>query len=331
LSALSLGTLYGRIARARRSWYERYPHARRQLERPVISVGNLRVGGTGKTPVVAALARLLTTMGHTPAVLSRGYARRVQDDGVVVVSDGAGVRVGVDASGDEPQMLARALPGVLVLVSPDRYLAGRLAESRLGATVHLLDDGFQHLRLARSVELLLLSAADLEEAVLPSGALREPADATRLADAVLVHGSEEEAARVAAAAGVSTAFALSTHYTPLRWSDDGAELPAVPHRVVAVAAIGRPERFFDALASLGHDVVDRIAFRDHHWFTPADLQRAANAAAKAGPGCVVVTTEKDAVRLPASTRWAVLPMEVGIGPAEGFASWLRARVPRSGL
>ena len=134
----ALSTIYGRVARMRRSWYERHPQSRRSLERPVISVGNLSVGGSGKTPVVAALARLLLTMGQRPAILSRGYARRRSSDGVVVVSDGARVLEPVENSGDEPQMLARTLPNVPVLVCTDRHLAGRLAERRFGATVMLL-------------------------------------------------------------------------------------------------------------------------------------------------------------------------------------------------
>ena len=122
-----LSASYGRLARLRRSWYERHPQAQRILERPVISVGNLSVGGSGKTPVVATLARLLMAMGHRPAILSRGYARRRNVDGVVVVSDREGVLEPVENSGDEPQMLARELPGVPFLVCPDRHLAGRLA------------------------------------------------------------------------------------------------------------------------------------------------------------------------------------------------------------
>jgi tetraacyldisaccharide 4'-kinase len=325
LTALSLGSVYGGVARMRRSWYERHPYARRRLSRPVVSIGNLRVGGTGKTPVVSALAKLLLSMGHRPAVLSRGYGRLVKNDGVTVVSDGTRVRVGVEVSGDEPQMLATALPGVPVLVSTDRHLAGRLAEQHFAVSVHLLDDGFQHLALARDVELLLLSPADLDEGVLPSGRLRESLHAARVADAVLVPGSQEDATRVARAVNVGTAFALRARYAPLHWSDDGTELPAGPHRLVAVSAIARPERFFDALTGLGHEVAGRLAFRDHHWFTAADLQRAAEMAVQARAHCVV-TTAKDAVRLAAGTQWAVLPMELAIEPAADFAAWLAGRV-----
>ena len=119
-----------------------------------------------------------------PAILSRGYARRTRSDGVVVVSDRERVLAGVESSGDEPQMLARSLLGVPVLVAPDRYLAGSLAERQFGCTVHLLDDGFQHMQLARDINLLVMSSDDLKESLLPAGRLREPLDAASSADAL---------------------------------------------------------------------------------------------------------------------------------------------------
>jgi tetraacyldisaccharide 4'-kinase len=174
-----------------------------------------------KTPVVAYIARLLRQHGHVPSILTRGYGRRRAHDGVVVVSDGERVRAGLDESGDEPLMLAKQLTGVPVLVSPDRYLAGRLAERHFACTVHLLDDGFQHLQLARETNLLIVEPSDLDAQVLPAGPLREPIDAGRMADAVLVAGSSDEAARVGARLGLSMAFRLTRRYgavTPL----DGA-------------------------------------------------------------------------------------------------------------
>jgi tetraacyldisaccharide 4'-kinase len=136
--------LYALGARVRRRTLSS-SDAQRRLDRPVVSVGNLSVGGSGKTPLVAYIARLLEDAGERPAILSRGYARTRPEDGVTVVSDGIRLRADLERAGDEPLMLARALPRVPVLVCADRYLAGRLAELRLGATAHLLDDGFQHL------------------------------------------------------------------------------------------------------------------------------------------------------------------------------------------
>ena len=147
----TLSAAYSAAAAWRRQWYARDPSRRRTLTRPVVSVGNLRVGGTGKTPTVEYLARLLVANGERPVILTRGYARRRPLDGVTIVSDGTAIRADLDTAGDEPLMLARALPGVPVLVGADRHLSGRLAERRFGATVHLLDDGFQHVALARGV------------------------------------------------------------------------------------------------------------------------------------------------------------------------------------
>src|SRR4051812_35187847 len=148
--------MYAAVARRRRERYAGRPDLRRRLRRPVISVGNLAVGGRGKTPMVATITRVLLEMGERPAILSRGYARTHYEDGVVVVRDAAGIRSDLGRAGDEPLMLARQLEGAAVLVSSERYLAGRVAEHHLGATVHVLDDGFQHLQLDRDVDILLI-------------------------------------------------------------------------------------------------------------------------------------------------------------------------------
>ena len=306
----------------RRSWYERHPQSRRSLDRPVISVGNLSVGGSGKTPIVAALARMLLDRGQRPAILSRGYARRHATDGVVVVSDRNRVLEPVENSGDEPQMLARALPGVPVLVCADRHLAGRLAEKQFDATVMLLDDGFQHLALGRNVDVLVMPASDLDDAVLPSGRLREPLDAASSADCVLVPGSREDASRVAAMFDRMPVFRVTNHFGSLQGLDASAPSGT---RVVAVAGIARPERFFTTLREQGFEIVRELRFPDHHWFSSDDLDRI-RTIAKELSADLVVTTEKDAVRVVPQSGWAVLPMTAVIEPPELFSSWLRERL-----
>jgi tetraacyldisaccharide 4'-kinase len=330
----ALSALYGRATAIRRSWYERHPSSRRRLARPVISVGNLAVGGSGKTPIVAALACMLVEMGHRPAILSRGYARRKAGEGVTVVSDGHRMVATVDESGDEPLMLARALPAVPVLVSGDRFLSGSLAEHRLGASVLLLDDGFQHLQLARTIDLLVVSVTDLDDQVLPAGRLREPLAAARAADALLVHGGDDARERVAARLGRKPAFDVRVAFEPLQRLAAGqataGERPVEGrHRVLAVAGIARPERFVDALRQQGHEVVGAMMFRDHHWFTPDDVARVVAAARNAGAD-LVATTEKDAVRVEAlaaasGMTWAVLPMRASIHPA-AFRGWIADRL-----
>ena len=293
----ALSVVYGRIARARRDWYERRPDRRVRLERPVISVGNLTVGGSGKTPIVAALARLLRSRGERPAILSRGYARERSPDGVVVVSDGQRVIAPLESSGDEPAMLAHALAGVAVLVCAERALAGQLAVRAFGSTVLLLDDGFQHVQLARDVDLLVASPDDLDDRVLPAGRLREPLDAAARADAVLVHGTAADAATIAARLGVRAAFAVERQYQPLHWLGSSAACEQqCCERVIAVAGIARPRRFFDALANLRWTVAREMAFRDHHQYSQRDVERVTAAARDVG-ATMIVTTEKDAVRL----------------------------------
>ena len=235
----------------------------------------------------------------------------------------------MEDSGDEPQMLARQLRGVPVLVGHDRYLAGRLAERRFDASVMLLDDGFQHLQLARSVDLLVASRQDLTERVLPAGLLREPLTAARSADAVLVYGTAEEAAQVADTLGVADAFAVAIDYGALQGLGT-TDAVANGCRVVAVAGIARPRRFFTALRERGFEVARELTYRDHYWFSTADIGRIAAVAQDAGADAVV-TTAKDAVRLEpvvraSGIRWAVLPMDAAIEPAAPFLAWLGSRV-----
>ena len=326
MSALS--ALDGGVARLRRSWYERVPASRVQLARPVISVGNLVAGGSGKTPVVAAVATVLIRLGRRPAILSRGYGRSRRAADVVIVTGGSGPLASVDESGDEPQMLARDVAGVPIVVAADRASAGRAAIERFDSDVLILDDGFQHLRLERTIDLLVLSAADLVDTVLPSGRLREPLSAARAADAVLVYGSAIEADQIARQVAVSRSFFVTSRQPPLR-SFHGP-VPIGQPRVAAVAGIARPQRFFDALRRQGHDVIREFTFPDHHWFTAAEVRHVERLARDLHADAVV-TTAKDAVRLERhrdafTVPWAILPLEVSIEPGAEFESWLRQRL-----
>jgi tetraacyldisaccharide 4'-kinase len=325
-------SIYAAAASARRSYFQR-PGRQRRLAQPVVSIGNLRVGGTGKTPTVAHVARILVALGETPAILSRGYARASAPDGVVVVSDGRRIRADLNRSGDEPMMLARAVDGARVLVSTDRYLAGRLAEVHLGATVHLLDDGFQHLTLARGTDVLLVSAEDIADArTLPAGRLRESLSAASSAHAILVpSGTDEQARTVASSLGVEAGFRLVRHLAePLRLDLHGAGAPvARPTAVLAAAGIARPERFFDDLRASGWDVKGTVAFPDHHRFSRSDANALVEQARSAGARAIV-TTEKDLVRLlpfrPLALPVIWLPLEVRIEPAPLFRDWLASRL-----
>src|SRR5688572_25440406 len=281
-------------------------------------------------------------MGHRPAILSRGYGRTNRPGDVVIVSDGTSPLVPVEESGDEPQMLARDLAGVPIVVCADRFRAGLAAIERFNPDALILDDGFQHLQLARTIDLLVISPADLTEQVLPSGRLREPLSAARTADAVLVFGDAENAGRVAGDVGVPHSFFVTRRFLPLRLllgpPEGGHYVPplsgppegghyATP--VVAVAGIARPERFFDALRN-NHVVVRELVFADHHWFTEADVRDVERQALEHG-AVAVVTTAKDGVRLERhraamSLPWAILPIQVSIEPGTAFESWLQHRL-----
>jgi tetraacyldisaccharide 4'-kinase len=302
------------------------------LSRPVVSIGNVAVGGSGKTPLVAHVARLLVESGYRPAVLSRGYGRRTPSHGTTIVSDGSRILADVDRAGDEPLMLARAVPGVPVLVGASRYASGRLAEERFGATVHLLDDGFQHVQMARDVDLLVVSEDDLKDRPLPIGRLREPLAAAAQADAAIVPAGYPVAVdRVARAVGIATAFQMTRAISAPHTIAAAAEPIVVPpeSRVFAVAGIARPERFFADVDAAGWRIVGQLAFRDHHIFTQADVRRITGAARNAA-AAIVLTTEKDAVRLErcdlTGLPIAAVPLVVGVEPADAFRAWLLDRL-----
>lgn len=318
-----LSALYAALARRRRERYARRPDLRRRLRRPVISVGNLAVGGRGKTPVVAALVRVLVAAGERPAVLSRGYGRTQPEDGVVVVNAPDGIRADLGRAGDEPLMLARQLPGVPILVASDRYLAGRLAEHHFNVTVHVLDDGFQHFQLDRDLDLVIVAPEDLDPAALtlPSGRLREAPDALVAADAILSASSSVEMP----AGDQRPLFTLRRQLGVLAGEGGVAVTPGMP--VLAVSGIANPSRFVSDLRDAGWHVAQSLAFRDHHPYDEAAVTRIVTAAHTCGAKAVV-TTEKDFVRLlpfrPFPLPVVYLPLTMEIEPTAEFRGWLEA-------
>jgi tetraacyldisaccharide 4'-kinase len=335
----SLGQVVGRVAGLRRRYYDGPWSPRQRLGRPVISVGNLAAGGSGKTPIVAALASMLVDAGERPAILTRGYGRTNAAPGVVVVSDGETLHADLARAGDEPLMLARGLRGVGVFVAAERALAGALAERRFGATVHLLDDGFQHLGLARDIDLVVVSPDDERDRVIPAGRLREPLSALARADALLVPNvTVIEARAMAARCGVERAFGVVRTPAAPRLVEPWGMAPRLPRsaRVVAVAGIARPARFFDDVERAGWTVVDRVSFADHHPFSAEDIAALA-ARARDAHADLVLTTEKDVMRLlpwrplPMPVAW--IPLSVTIEPTDDFHLWLlwRLRQGRSAV
>ncbi len=262
----------------------------RWLKQPVISVGSCSAGGAGKTPVVLLLAEALGRRGFAVRILTRGYGRESK---AVERVDPAG-----DAKwyGDEPMLLAQRSGGK-VYVGADRYEAGSLAEREAageGGVVHVLDDGFQHRKLGRDVDIVLLTREDTEDALLPAGNLRESLGALREADVIVLREEELEwtGAFVARLGGPATVWVVRR---ALRFDE------AVPGRPVVFCGTARPKDFTAMLAGVGCRAVETIAFADHHAYGEEDLTRLVEDATAVGADGFV-TTEKDAVKLTAEMR-----------------------------
>ncbi len=306
-----LAPLYWATVTTRNAAHNRGLLHAESLRIPVISVGNVSFGGTGKTPTVVALVRELVRLGRHPAILTRGYGRRVRQLEVVV---GPEPRQRVEEIGDEPMEMAHMLPGVPVVVESDRVRGGMEAQ-RLGADVVVLDDGFQHRRLCRDLDLVLLDASDPWGGGRPPpfGRLREPLRGLRRASAVivtkvpadwreLVAGIEARLTHIAPGLPV-----LAARLRPARvrtsegWQ--GREVLAGA-RVMAFAGLGRPQGFAESLEEAGAELVARRWFADHHRYTARELAKIVQAAAALD--AVPVTTFKDAVKLPrAAPVWVV--------------------------
>lgn len=303
--------LYELGVRARVAAYRNKLFKTFRLKAPVISVGNLTVGGTGKTPCVAFIAATLRDSGHQVAILSRGYKR--QTDGRVEVSNGTDILCSSAESGDEPFLLAQTCPGVRVVVDSDRVAAGRWLESRAPISVFVLDDAYQHLRLARDLNLLLVDATEPldQAAMVPFGRLREPLTELRRADAVIVTRSDRLANSAAKASLIETITKFARPSTPIFFaqhqmtrlrnlqSQQFASLAEFAGRnVAAVSGIARPESFIRDLSAAEMQIVLRRDFADHHRYSATEF---ADVLAQAHAACAeaIIVTEKDAANLPA--------------------------------
>jgi tetraacyldisaccharide 4'-kinase len=286
----------------------------RRLSQPVISIGNLSTGGAGKTPLTIALARALTARGVSVDVLSLGYGRRDRS-AARVRTEGA-----AEQFGDEPLLIARAA-GVPVYVAAERFDAGRLAEADAApASVHILDDGFQHRQLYRDIDILLLNREDWHDRLLPAGNLRETLQAARRASAIAIPEQDTELERE---------LRLWGWAGPVWHLRREMEVPPVTGPVVAFCGIARPDQFFLGLEAAGAKLAAWKVYRDHHRYTPRDLERLREMAANRGVA-EVLTTKKDAVRMGALA--SALPLKtVGLRVEIEAAAldWLIERIQQS--
>jgi tetraacyldisaccharide 4'-kinase len=271
-----LASMFGLGVRARNALYDRGILPAKRLEGPVVSVGNLSVGGSGKTPFVILVGQLLKTRGVTFDILSRGYGRQTR--GVALVDPGGSSH----DFGDEPLLMARRL-GVPVVVGEDRYQAGRLAEAKFGPQLHLLDDGFQHRALARDFDIVMATPEDARDRLLPAGRLREPRSALRRADAVvLTSGASPDP------------FPLDGK---LVWRVRRGILPNnVPASPLVFCGIARPQNFLLQLRTAGIEPIAEALFADHHAYTEQDIRELLKLRQQSEAGGFV-TTEKDAINL----------------------------------
>jgi tetraacyldisaccharide 4'-kinase len=302
-----LTSLYGIVVATRNALYDRGTLPPRCLQGPVVSVGNISIGGSGKTPFVVHLGELLKQREIKFDILSRGYGRKSRGPQIV---DPAGSPADF---GDEPLLLARRLK-VPVIVGEERHAAGLLAEKNFGPQLHLLDDGFQHRALARDFDIVLLTPDDADDRLLPSGRLREPKKSLRRADAVVMTSG------------------ASPEWFPLDgkliWTIRRGLAPKdVPERPVVFCGIARPNTFLLQLRVAGIEPVAQAFYRDHHAYTVQDIRDLLQLREKSEAGGFV-TTEKDAinlgVHLPALQPLAVVPVTMELtDPADAIDTMLR--------
>ena len=304
-----LSALFGAAVRARNEFYDRGTLQVHRLQGPVVSIGNLSTGGAGKTPFLILLGELLTQRSIFFDVLSRGYRR--ESKGIALV-DAAGT---ARQFGDEPLLIARKL-GVPVIVGEDRLAAGQYAEQNFGPQLHLLDDGFQHRRLARDFDIVMLTPTDVRDSLLPGGRLREPLSALSRAHAVVLSGNLPSESIPA--------------FVKLRWRVQRSIFaPNITEACVAFAGIARPDPFFSQLQQGGLNIVATQKFRDHHPYTGKDVQTLVRLRDR-HRATAFVTTEKDAVNLGEQLRDLgtvhVVPLRMELENADAAMHELLTRI-----
>jgi tetraacyldisaccharide 4'-kinase len=308
-----LSSLFGLGVRTRNALYDRGIARERKVRGPVVSIGNLSVGGSGKTPFVLMLAELLKERGIRFDILSRGYGRQTQ--GVSLVDPAGSAR----DFGDEPLLLARRL-GVPVVVGEERYRGGVFAEKKFGPQLHLLDDGFQHRSLARDFDIVLITPEDIRDRLLPAGRLREPLTSLRRADAVvLTSGATQDSLPPDEVREEKLVWRVRRGIVPTN----------VPARPVVFCGIARPKNFVLQLRTAGIEPVAEAFYRDHHAYSERDVRDLLNLRQRSEAGGFV-TTEKDAVNLggflSALEPLAVVPVKMELTDAANAVDTMLARI-----
>jgi len=311
----SISVLYGLGVAVKLGLYRAGLLKRHKLPCKVISLGNVTVGGTGKTPTAQRLAAIIRDMGYKVVILNRGYRAAWKGD-VGVVSDGKKTYMTVAEAGDEAYLLAKNLPGIPVIIGKDRAITGDYAVKRFGAEVIILDDGYQHWQLERDIDIVLIDTLNVfgNNFLLPRGTLREPLTNLSRAHAFLLTKVDQstdnarENLKDTLARFNQAAIVVESIHNPRCFIEieewykgsnyKGVELETMRQRsVVAFSAIGNPSSFEQTISDLGAKVIDAVRFTDHHNYTMAEMQCVMQKAVDKG-ACALITTEKDAVKIP---------------------------------
>lgn len=304
-----LSYLYAATVKLRNWLYDSRILKSKGLPCTVVSVGNIASGGTGKTPVVIWIAKALLDAGRRPAILLRGYHRREKTPGSQVVSDGQEILASVPTSGDEAMMIARELPSVPVLIGKNRHEAGRRALERLKCDVLILDDGFQHRKLGRNLDIVAVDATQPfgTGKLLPAGTLREPVSALRRADLIMltrvdmVDSANEVRKDIAALVGDTPIIESRHGPTRLYRLGGGGNVDFCilkGKNLLAVCGIGNPAMFAETLRRYEPETIELLPFPDHHQYCRADVARIQQEAQRAGADYIIVT-RKDELKLSA--------------------------------
>jgi len=302
-----ISILYSGVVRLRNLFYQTGLFKVRKLGCRVISVGNVTVGGTGKTPMVIMLANLLKEKGYRPAILSRGYGGKKKSR-VNVVSDGRNILSGPDEAGDEPVLIAKSAGNIPVVTGKKRYLTGKYAIEHFGADVLILDDAFQHRSVFRDIDIVLLDEKSPfgNGFVIPGGELREPVNALERADIIVKTGIGRQETEISEQGSGVRGQGPDTHIfeayrrpVALLRGGTGDAFP-LDHlcgkKTLAFAGIARPDSFRETIASVGGEVVAFLSFPDHHVYTAGDLDRIRTAVSESSTQ-IILTTEKDGIKL----------------------------------
>ena len=334
---MPLGVLYGVITRARKAAYRNGIFTVFRLPAPVVSIGNITTGGTGKTPLVEWVCRVLAKEGNTVCVLTRGYGR-ANPETQVVVSDGSRVLVDERQAGDEPYLLAGKLIGVAaVIANADRVAAGHWAIRNLGANAFVLDDGFQHLRIARDVDIVTIDATNPwgDGALLPHGRLREEIDGLSRAHGIVITRSDEvegidylrKSIQKHTSAPVFTSRMVTAALQTIH-GEPADQNTLTSASVAAFCGIGNPTSFFTHVRRAGARVVLTRAYADHHLYQQHEIDRLMERAKAAG-ATALVTTAKDAVKLSA-LRFELpcykLEIEIAVDEGEQLVEFIRRQI-----